>query len=282
MGFKYQNSSAICEVSNPTERALICVFACFADNKGRCFPSIAKLQELLKVSNKTVIETIKSLEKKGLIKKRKRHHKSTEYEILLPGFVDMEGKPVEMKNLHFGDRVNMKDLHNETLCQSVDQGKVKVKDLHTNRSVNRSDLKHTSLTLLEGCGEVVEQEEKPKPKKPKSITARREGIDYEAIAEYWNVNAKQNGLAKIMCMNSDRIKAVNKALDYPALKDKTTKGIKYLIWAFFQCASGWWFADDTKHNARLDTIFNNKNIEKWIDYVDQHSETEQPENGDLF
>lgn len=154
--------------------------------------------------------------------------------------------------------------------------------LESSRPLPERSNRDINTPYIPPTGDRAIQEEKPKPKKPKSITAKREGIDYEAIAEYWNVNAKQNGLAKIMCMNSDRIKAVNKALDYPALKDKTTKGIKYLIWAFFQCASGWWFADDTKHNARLDTIFNNKNIEKWIDYVDQHSEAEQPENGDLF
>lgn len=61
------------EVLKSDEKMLFIVLKRFADDKGRCFPSLSKLASVMGVSKRKVQDLINSLEEKGIISKEKRN-----------------------------------------------------------------------------------------------------------------------------------------------------------------------------------------------------------------
>ena len=60
-------------------KSMYMILARFADNEGKCFPSIEKLAEIIGKDKRTVIRYIKKLEEKGLIEKRRRFNQTNIY-----------------------------------------------------------------------------------------------------------------------------------------------------------------------------------------------------------
>ncbi len=61
------------------EKAMYTILARFADENGKCFPSIEKLSELIGKDKRTVIRYTKKLEEKGLIEKKRRFNQTNIY-----------------------------------------------------------------------------------------------------------------------------------------------------------------------------------------------------------
>jgi|GEM_PF-851581 gp69 protein len=60
-------------------KSMYMILARFADNEGKCFPSVEKLAEIIGKDKRTVIRYIKKLEEKGLIEKRRRFNQTNIY-----------------------------------------------------------------------------------------------------------------------------------------------------------------------------------------------------------
>ena len=60
-------------------KSMYMILARFADNEGKCFPSVEKLAEIIGKDKRTVIRYIKKLEEKGLIEKRRRFKQTNIY-----------------------------------------------------------------------------------------------------------------------------------------------------------------------------------------------------------
>ena len=60
-------------------KSMYMILARFADNEGKCFPSIEKLAEIIGKDKRTVIRYIKKLEEKGLIEKKRRFNQTNVY-----------------------------------------------------------------------------------------------------------------------------------------------------------------------------------------------------------
>jgi len=60
-------------------KSMYMILARFADNEGKCFPSIEKLAEIIGKDKRTVIRYIKKLEERGLIEKRRRFNQTNIY-----------------------------------------------------------------------------------------------------------------------------------------------------------------------------------------------------------
>lgn len=60
-------------------KSMYMILARFADNEGKCFPSVERLAEIIGKDKRTVIRYIKKLEEKGLIEKRRRFNQTNIY-----------------------------------------------------------------------------------------------------------------------------------------------------------------------------------------------------------
>ena len=60
-------------------KSMYMILARFADNEGKCFPSVEKLAEIIGKDKRTVIRYIKKLEEKGLIEKKRRFNQTNIY-----------------------------------------------------------------------------------------------------------------------------------------------------------------------------------------------------------
>ena len=60
-------------------KSMYMILARFADNEGKCFPSIEKLAEIIGKDKRTVIRYIKKLEEKGLVEKQRRFNQTNIY-----------------------------------------------------------------------------------------------------------------------------------------------------------------------------------------------------------
>lgn len=255
MAFKYQNTSAFLDVVNTSsERLLLMMLAAFANQDGECYPSIETLKQLTRLSPRNIIGTLKELENKGLLTRTKRFSSSTVYKLNIKS-EDAKCATPELHNLQ---------VQNYVFCRGD------VQNVQSNRSLNRSDLTDNKPPYISPQGETPDQEENGKQEntalqedKPKKAL-KKPGIDYEEIRLYWNSQAEQRGVATMMVMNDSRIRAVNRALRYKTMTDKTTRGVKRLIYAFFKYAKESWFKEDMIDYVTLEVITKDKHIETWL------------------
>lgn len=116
-------------------------------------------------------------------------------------------------------------------------------------------------------GGMAEQEEKPKPKS-KAKKTKRDDIDYQAIIDCWNINARNYGLEVARMVTPERIRVINRALD-GIITDKTTKGVQDVIISFFEHADDWWFKPENHSAATLNIILREKHVEKWLNSMER-------------